>query len=137
MPQTVVVGVDGSQESVRALRWAADHVRQVGGILHVVTVWYQPVQFGYRLASPDTELQKQGQRALDSTVEQVKPEFPNVDIRPRLIRGQVVDEFVKLSRQCDLMVVGDKGHGAFAGMMVGSVAMKIVHHAVCPVTVVR
>ncbi|TDD86883.1 universal stress protein [Saccharopolyspora karakumensis] len=137
MPQTVVVGVDGSQESVRALRWAADHVRQVGGILHAITVWHQPVQFGYRLPSTDAELEKQGRQALDSALAQVKPDFPNLDIKAKLIRGQVTDEFVKLSRQADLLVVGNKGHGAFTGMLVGSVAMKIVHHAACPVTVVR
>ncbi|MEB3372310.1 universal stress protein [Saccharopolyspora mangrovi] len=137
MPQTVVVGVDGSEESVHALRWAADHVRQVGGVLHAVTVWHQPVQFGYHQTSPDAELQRQGQEALDSSVARVKPDFPSVDIRPKLIRGQVVDEFVKLSKKADLLVVGDKGHGAFTGMLVGSVAVKIVHHAACPVTVVR
>ena len=137
MPQTVVVGVDGSQESVRALRWAADHVRQVGGIVHAVTVWHQPVQFGYRFPPTDAELEKQGKQALDSAMAQVKPDFPSLDIQAKLIRGQVIDEFVKLSRQADLMVVGNKGHGAFTGMLVGSVAMKIVHHAVCPVTVVR
>lgn len=137
MPQTVVVGVDGSEESVHALRWAADHVRQVGGILHAVTIWHQPVQFGYHLTYTDAELQKQGQGALDSALARVKPDFPSVDIRPKLIRGHVVDEFVKLSEQADLLVVGDKGHGAFTGMLVGSVAVKIVHHAACPVTVVR
>ncbi|MEV4733076.1 universal stress protein [Saccharopolyspora sp. NPDC049426] len=137
MPQTVVVGVDGSEESVHALRWAADHVRQVGGILHAVTIWHQPVQFGYHLTSTDAELQKQGQEALDSALASVKPDFQSVDIRPKLIRGQVIDEFVKLSKQADLLVVGDKGHGAFTGMLVGSVAVKIVHHAACPVTVVR
>ncbi|MDI2032851.1 universal stress protein [Saccharopolyspora sp. TS4A08] len=137
MPQTVVVGVDGSEESVHALRWAAEHVRQVGGLLHAITVWHQPVQFGYHLTSTDAELQKQGQEALDGALARVKPDFPSVDIRSKLIRGQVVDEFVKLSKQADLLVVGDKGHGAFTGMLVGSVAMKIVHHSACPVTVVR
>ncbi|RRO18346.1 universal stress protein [Saccharopolyspora rhizosphaerae] len=137
MPQTVVVGVDGSEESVHALRWAADHVRQVGGILHVITIWHQPVQFGYHLTDSDAQLQKQGQQALDRALDRVKPEFPNVDFRPKLLRGHPVDEFVKLSEQADLLVVGGKGHGAFAGMLLGSIAVKIVHHARCPVTVVR
>lgn len=137
MPQTVVAGVDGSQESVHALRWAADHVRQVGGLVHAITVWHQPVQFGYRLPSTDAELESQARKTLDAAVAAVQSDHPGVDIRPRLLRGNTVDEFVSLSKQADLMVVGEKGHGAFTGMLVGSIALKLVHHAVCPVVVVR
>ncbi|GAA4618777.1 universal stress protein [Saccharopolyspora hordei] len=137
MPQTVLVGVDGSEESVRALRWAAKHVSDVGGIVHAAMIWHQPVQFGYRLPTPDKELEQRARTLLDGAVERIKSEFPKVDLRARLIRGHVVNEMVALSKQADLLVVGNKGHGAFAGMMVGSVALKLVHHAACPVVVVR
>ncbi|KEI44545.1 universal stress protein [Saccharopolyspora rectivirgula] len=137
MPKTVVVGIDGSDESARALRWAADYVREVGGLVHAITVWHQPVQFGYRLHVSDGDLEQQARSSLTKVVEPVKAEYPDVDIRPRLIRGHVVDELVGLSMQADLMVAGNKGHGAFTGMMVGSVALKLVHHARCPVTIVR
>jgi nucleotide-binding universal stress UspA family protein len=137
MPQTVVAGVDGSDESVRALRWGANQVREVGGIIHAIMVWHQPVQFGYRLPTPDAELEQRARKALDDAVKSVKADFPDVDLRSRLIRGQVIDEVVGLSKQADLLVVGNKGHGAFTGMLVGSVALKLVHHAACPVVVVR
>ncbi|MFC7344439.1 universal stress protein [Saccharopolyspora griseoalba] len=137
MPQTVVAGVDGSDASVNALRWAADHVGQVGGIVHAITVWHQPVQFGYRLPSTDADLESQARKTLDNAVSAVKVDHPGVDIRSRLVRGNTVDEFVALSKQADLMVLGEKGHGAFTGMLVGSVALKLVHHAACPVVVVR
>ncbi|WP_243793597.1 universal stress protein [Saccharopolyspora gloriosae] len=137
MAQTVVAGIDGSEESKRALHWAAEYVTKVGGLVHAITVWHQPVQFGYRLPTPDTELEQRARKLLDETTESVKAEFPKVDIRPRLIRGHVIDELVGLSPQADMMVVGNKGHGAFTGMMVGSVALKLVHHARCPVLVVR
>ncbi len=119
MPKTVVVGIDGSDESARALRWAADYVREVGGLVHAITVWHQPVQFGYRLHVSDGDLEQQARSSLTKVVEPVKAEYPDVDIRPRLIRGHVVDELVGLSMQADLMVAGNKGHGAFTGMMVG------------------
>lgn len=135
--QTVVVGVDGSDESRRALQWAAEYVGRVGGIVHAISVWHQPVQFGYRLTSSDAELERNARKTLDDIVSAVTGEYPNVDIRSRLIRGHVVDELVGLSPQADLMVLGNKGHGAFTGMMVGSVALKLVHHARCPVLVVR
>lgn len=134
---TVAVGVDGSQESHNALRWAAEYVNSLGGIVHAVTVWHQPVQFGYRLATPDSELEAHARKLLDEATESVKDDFPKVDLRSRLIRGHVVDELVGLSSQTSLMVLGNKGHGAFTGMMVGSVALKVVHHARCPVLVVR
>ncbi|MFI0465898.1 MULTISPECIES: universal stress protein [Saccharopolyspora] len=137
MPQTIAVGVDGSDESVRALRWAANQIREVGGIAHAIMVWHQPVQFGYRLPTPDTELEERASKALDTAVKAVEADFPDVDLRSRLIRGHVVDELVGLSKQADLLVVGNKGHGAFTGMLVGSVALKLVHHAACPVVVVR
>ncbi|MEU5846024.1 universal stress protein [Saccharopolyspora shandongensis] len=137
MPQTIAVGVDGSDESVRALRWAANQIREVGGIAHAIMVWHQPVQFGYRLPTPDTELEERANKALNTAVTAVQADFPDVDLRSRLIRGHVVDELVGLSKQADLLVVGNKGHGAFTGMLVGSVALKLVHHAACPVVVVR
>ena len=137
MSQTVVAGIDGSDESQRALRWAAEYVQKVGGLVHAVSVWHQPVQFGYRLPTSDSELEQRARQQLDKVTEAVSAEFPSVDIRERLIRGHVVDELVGLSPQADMMVLGNKGHGAFTGMMVGSVALKLVHHARCPVLVVR
>ncbi|PKW19260.1 universal stress protein [Saccharopolyspora spinosa] len=137
MPQTIAVGVDGSKESVRALRWAANQISEVGGIAHAIMVWHQPVQFGYRLPTPDSELEQRAREALEAAMTAVKADFPAVDLRSRLIRGHVVDELVGLSKQADLLVVGNKGHGAFTGMLVGSVALKLVHHAACPVVVVR
>lgn len=136
-PQTVVAGVDGSDESERAVRWAAEYVQRSGGIVHAIMVWHQPVQFGYRLPTPDQELEERARKLLDKVTNSVRADFPEVDIRDRLLRGHVVDELVGLSPQADLMVVGNKGHGAFTGMMVGSVALKLVHHARCPVLVVR
>ena len=100
-------------------------------------MWHQPVQFGYRLPSSDDELEKRAKGQLDRVVGSVRESYPDIDMRPRLVRGHVVDELIGMSPQVDLMVMGNKGHGAFAGMMVGSVALKLVHHARCPVLVVR
>lgn len=133
----VVVGIDGSEESQRALSWAADYVERNHGVAHAISVWHQPVQFGYRLPTSDSELEDRAKTSLDKTVEAVHAEFPNAQVKTKLIRGHVIDELVGISHQADLMVVGNKGHGAFTGMMVGSVALKLVHHARCPVLVVR
>ncbi len=133
----VVVGIDGSEESGRALRWGAEYVHHRGGIVHAICVWAQPVQLGYRLPTSDRELEEHGQAMLDSAVTTARQEFPDVQLKQRLIRGHVVDELIEFSKQADLMVLGNKGHGAFTGMLVGSVAMKVVHHATCPVLVVR
>jgi nucleotide-binding universal stress UspA family protein len=134
----VVVGIDGSEEATHALRWAADYVQRLGaGVVHAISVWHQPVQFGYRLSTSDTELERRARESLDSAVEAVRSEYPRVLLKSRLLRGHPVDEMVSVSEQADMMVVGNQGHGAFTGMMVGSVALKLVHHARCPILVVR
>ncbi|MBE9373237.1 universal stress protein [Saccharopolyspora sp. HNM0983] len=137
MAKTVVVGIDGSNESKDALRWAADYVSVLGGLLHAVTVWSQPVQLGYRLPYPDDELKRRAQESLDEAISPIRTEYPKLDLRTHLLRGNVEDEFVRLSEQADLLVLGNKGHGTLTGVFVGSVALKLVHHARCPVTVVR
>ncbi|MDR7300438.1 universal stress protein [Haloactinomyces albus] len=136
-PPIVIVGVDGSDKSGHALRWAAEYTYRLSGVVHAITVWHQPVQFGYRVAVPDVELEKRARVSLDKVVDPVRAEFPQVDLKTRLLRGHVVDEFVGLTRQADLLVLGNQGHGALGGMMLGSVALKLVHSAHCPVTVVR
>ncbi|RCW43147.1 nucleotide-binding universal stress UspA family protein [Halopolyspora algeriensis] len=133
----VVVGVDGSEESEHALRWAAEYTHQLGGVVHVITVWHQPVQFGYRLVQSDADLEDRARKSQEKVVAPVREQFPAVDIRTRLLRGHVVDEFMGLSKQADLLVLGNRGHGAFGGMLLGSAALKLVQHAHCPVTVVR
>lgn len=133
----VLVGIDGSTESGRALHWACNYARSLEGTVHAVTVWRQPVQFGYRTAVGDSELEKRAKNSLTNVVDPVREEFPDVALKTQLIRGHEVDELVGLSHQADLMVLGNKGHGAFTGMMVGSIALKLVHHARCPVTIVR
>lgn len=137
MAQTVLVGIDGSDESRSALRWAVEYVASIGGLVHAVTVWHQPVQLGYRLPYPDDELEQRARKSLDESVRPIQTEHPSVDVRSHLLRGQVEDELVELSKQADLLVLGNKGHGTLTGMFVGSVALKLVHQARCPVTIVR
>lgn len=137
MAQTVLVGIDGSDESKNALRWAVKYVASLGGLVHAVTVWHQPVQLGYRLPYPDEELEQRARESLDAAVRPIQEENPGIDMRSHLLRGQVEDELVRLSEQADLLVLGNKGHGTLTGMFVGSVALKLVHQARCPITVVR
>ena len=103
----VVVGVDGSEESKDALRWAIRHARMSGGTtVRVVTVWHYPAGFGWVPPPPAPEMDPEADalQALKQTIEQV---------------------------------VGSRGRGAFAGMLLGSVSEHCVHHAACSVVVVR
>lgn len=136
-PKTVAVGIDGSDESASAMRWGAEYVHDTGGIVHAITIWHLPVHLGYRMPASESELEQRARRSLDSVVRPVRTEFAKVDIRTHVRRGQVVDELVRVSNQVDLLVLGNKGHGAFTGMMVGSVALKLVHYARCSVVVAR
>ncbi len=133
----VVAGIDGSQESKNALRWAVRHTQQLG-TLHAVAVWHLPVQFGYHLpVASESELEQPAREQLDAAVTELLPEFPDTRVDKHVVRGHPASVLIDYARAADLLVLGNKGRGAFVGMLVGSVALRCVQHAPCPVVVVR
>lgn len=133
----VVAGVDGSEQSRHALEWAAKHAHQVGGRVRAVAVWHLPVQFGYRITTPEDELQQKAQRWLDDAVTRVRESYPDAVIEAKNLRGHPVDVMVEQSVEAEMLVIGNKGHGALIGTLLGSVALQVLNHARCPVVVVR
>jgi nucleotide-binding universal stress UspA family protein len=138
----VVVGVDGSAESVEALRWAARYAAATGGTISAVLSWHYPTAAGIvqpgsapKLLSDD--VRDTMQDALDKAVTDVfgTTTPPNVDAKVAYGHPAVV--LAEASRTADLLVVGNRGHGAFTGMLTGSVSMHCVNSALCPVVVVR
>lgn len=133
----IVAGVDGSEQSRHALEWAAKHAQQTGSRVRAVAVWHLPVQFGYRVTASEDELQKQAKRWLDDAVARVKESFPDCAIESQNKRGHPVDVMVEQSVEAELLVIGNKGHGALIGTLLGSVALQVLNHSRCPVVVVR
>lgn len=135
----VVVGVDGSQPSKDALKWAADQAQLTGAKLRVVMTWVTPgTPYGYAVPmAASIDLGAEAKVSLEEIIEEVLGEQPAVQVSPVVMEGNAAPVLLSEARDADLLVVGSRGHGAFVGMLIGSVSEHCVTHATCPVVVVR
>jgi nucleotide-binding universal stress UspA family protein len=132
----IVVGVDGSPASGKALEWAIEEARLRGGSLRVITAWHYPVLGDAAGAAPDAEVFRQS-AADDQAALLSAAGGEGSGLRGEVIEGSAVTVLLDAAREADLLVVGSRGHGGFAGLLLGSVSAQLVHHAPCPVLVVR
>lgn len=133
----VVVGVDGSPDSVRALRWAHDYAEQIGAPLRVVTAYTQPPNYGGlygmgALTDPD-RMAEDARRVLTDTVHEALGSGSTVAAHTE--EGHPARVLVTAAEGAAMLVVGSRGHGGFVGLMLGSVSQYCVTHATCPVVV--
>ncbi|HSU35457.1 MAG TPA: universal stress protein [Propionibacteriaceae bacterium] len=139
----IVVGVDGSDTSRAALRWAYDEAASHGASLTVVTAWHSPPlpQLPpYGSLPPEGYFDQPKHNALallDGLTAGLGDGPPRVDVRSVVEEGNPVQVLIEQSAGADLLVVGSRGHGGFAGMLLGSVSHHLVAHSKCPVVVVR
>lgn len=137
----IVVGVDGSKESKDALRWAIDEAHLRNATVRAIHVWTYPVVFAGEFVPPDflnaNALRDAAQKALDDTVAEVAGENPDAYIERVVEHGSVAHVLVEAAREADLLVVGSRGHGGFAGSLLGSVSQQCAHHAPCAVVIIR
>jgi nucleotide-binding universal stress UspA family protein len=138
----VVAGIDGSAESIAALGWASRYAAATGGTLRAVLAWHYPSAAGLPPAGvapepvrAETELQLQA--TLDEAVAKIDQDKLTVPVQARLSYGHPAQVLIDESEHADLLVVGSRGHGAFTGMLTGSVSVHCVSHAACSVVVVR
>jgi nucleotide-binding universal stress UspA family protein len=140
----IVVGVDHSAGAKAALRFALEEARLRQATLRVVHAW----QLGYTgatglegwLPAAGGELEdfRQGAAAaLDETLREVVADADSVTIERRVDHGAPAAVLVEESRAADLLVVGSRGHGGFAQLLLGSVSQQCAQHAFCPVVIVR
>ncbi len=137
----IVVGVDGSENSLDALRWAATEARLHGCRLHVVGTYTTPIMStGYELAVPDRDdLQAAAELTLNAAVDVIRGEglLEDIEVDIQALEGHAGERLIALSETALMLVVGSRGHGGFMGLLLGSVTNYVVNHAACPVTVVR
>ncbi len=135
----IVVGVDGSDQSRKALAWAYDEAGHHGASLVVLTTWH-PASLPLSPPPPDygDQPRREALELLDRFTSELVPKDPAVDIRTSVEEGKnPAKVLIERSREADLVVVGSRGHGGFVGMLLGSVSQHLVAHAECPVVVVR
>ena len=139
--KTVVVGVDGSPGSRVALTWAAAEAADHGAELVVVNVWeHTLLPPAGSLSVSEKYVPDPSQRTADDLVQVIKEELgdePTVLVQPRVKQGTPAKVLIEESAGADLLVVGTRGHGGFAGLVLGSVSQHVAAYAKCPVTVVR
>jgi nucleotide-binding universal stress UspA family protein len=139
----IVVGVDGSDSSREALRWAYDEAAHHGASITAVSTWHPPalpMTPPYGSMPPEGYVSQPKQEALDLLqrfVADLDVREPAVDVRTSVEEGNPAEVLIKRSKEADLVVVGSRGHGGFKGMLLGSISQHLVAHADCPVVVVR
>jgi len=134
----IVVGVDGSEPSKEALRWAARQAQITGAKVLAVMAWEYPTSFGWAPPYP-TEFDPglDTRKALDATVDEALGTDRPVDVESIVVEGRPATELLEAAKGADLLVVGCRGHGAFTGMLLGSVSQHCMTHASCPVMVIH
>jgi nucleotide-binding universal stress UspA family protein len=139
----IVVGVDGSKASRAALSWAYDEATHHSASLTVISTWHppaMPMSPPYGSIPPEGYVSQPKRDALDllqKLVADLEERNPPVDVRTAIEEGNPAEVLIEHSKEADLMVVGSRGHGGFAGMLLGSVSQHLVAHSECPVVVVR
>lgn len=136
--EVVVVGVDGSPGSSGALAWAAREAALRGAELRVVHGWSIPVTLYPTYVSPDTygSMPVEARKRVEAQVDEVLGPKLAVPVTIVVDEGRPAEVVLDAAKSADLVVVGTRGRGGFAGLLLGSVSTQVVHHSPCPVVVV-
>lgn len=137
----IIVGVDGSGHSQRALEWAMKEAGMRHAPLTVLTV--HPAIVGYFggvvTSASDLELTEQTQGAVKVEADRVLAglDGPHPEsVTVKAVHGFPVEEIINASKDADIVVLGSRGVGGFSRMLMGSTAGQVVQHAHCPVLIV-
>lgn len=133
--QVIVVGVDGSDGSSDALRWAADQAALTGASVRAVASWRWP-NYVTRVP-PGADPAGDTERMLEEAVAPVRASHPSVNFSEHVVQGPPGPALLTQAENATLLVVGARGRAAFPGMLLGSVAEYCVRNGPCPVVVVR
>ncbi|GGB33065.1 universal stress protein [Flexivirga endophytica] len=134
----IVVAVDGSESSLKAVDFAADAAHGAGATVEVVSVWGDPV---LAAGLPVWDDPDEVQRAVTDDLERARTaaleRHAGLTVTTEVARGQAAPEIARLADGADLLVVGSRGRGGFASLLLGSVSRRLVSSASCPVAVIR
>lgn len=141
---SVVVGVDDSTQSHAALRWAVAHAERVGVRVRAVAVWSPPPAAGGSTAGAimatdaamdDEALGASARQRLDRAMAELPPSAAGV-VDHLVVCGEAASALLDAAQDAELLILGNAGRGALAAAVLGSIAMRCVHHARCPVVLV-
>jgi nucleotide-binding universal stress UspA family protein len=133
----IVVGVDGFESSKAALRWAVRQAKLTGAVVEAVTAWQIPPGSGLMPVADMPDYQDDAPIVLTEAITEMCTIDTEVEVLPRVAQGRAGPVLVAEAEGADLLVVGCRGHGGLAEAMLGSVGQYCVHHACCPVVIMR
>jgi nucleotide-binding universal stress UspA family protein len=131
----VVVGVDGSEHGNAALRWAVKEAEVHAGEIVAVFAWQMPF-IGIPGAFDREEIEKAYKAFLEQAVASAVPDV-RVPITKLVAQGDVSAALIEAAKAADMLVLGSRGRGGFAGLKLGSVSQECVQHAACPVVIIK
>ena len=134
LPRRIVVGVDRSEHSLAALRYADRLAQAFGAELVAVNAWASPTSY-MGLEEGPAELRERAAVRLEESVTRAFANYPPDRIATEVEEGDAATVLIQASADADLLIVGSRGHGGFAGLLLGSVSAQCVEHARCPVLV--
>ena len=141
MNERIVVGVDGSETARLATRWAAREARQRGATLVLASAWHLPTGAYYGPAPVSEDLVKDlitgAEDIVALALQDVRDEAGMIPVETIVEEGQPTEVLLRAAESADLLVVGSRGMGGFRELLLGSVSQQLVHHAACPVVIVR
>ncbi|MGZ4310453.1 MAG: universal stress protein [Gaiellaceae bacterium] len=141
--ETIVVGVDGSECARVALEFAAGEAALRGARLRIVSAWEVPPGVyagGFAPGLDESTLEgfrENAETVVREAVAEAERLQPSVQSEGRTLEGHPAQVLLQEARDAALIVVGNRGRGGFASLLLGSVSQQVVHHAPCPVLVVR
>ncbi|MGI8665805.1 MAG: universal stress protein, partial [Jatrophihabitans sp.] len=138
----IVVGVDGSEPSRHALRWAKFIAQASDGIIEVVAAWlpytaYGWLGAGWAMVPTDWNPAQDAEKGLTASVDEVFGEHRPAGLRVTVREGSPAHVLLEVSQGARMLIVGSRGHGGFAGLLLGSVSTACAEHATCPVLVLH
>jgi nucleotide-binding universal stress UspA family protein len=137
--ERIVVGIDGSESSRRALRWAVDEARVRDAALEVVHTWHMPYVSGFPYVAatldPST-FEDPARKLVDDMLAGVDTTGLSQPVERIVVCGGAASTLLESAKGADMLVVGSRGLGGFSGLLLGSVSHHVAHHATCPVVIV-
>ena len=133
----IVVGIDGSDSSQAALRWAVRQAKLAGGRVEAVTAWHYPAVYGWETAGISGDFEGDARQVLTEALTAITDPEPHMPVLPVVTEGYAADVLLHAAKGADLLVLGRRGHGGVTSALLGSVSLHCVLHAPCPVLVLR
>ncbi|MFC9652761.1 MULTISPECIES: universal stress protein [unclassified Streptomyces] len=140
MSGTIVVGVDGSEPSLKALRWAVRQAKLTGDEVGAVIGWEYPATGWAGMLPgmpPEFEPEQLAWQILDEALDRTLEADVAAVVERRVVSGPAAQVLLDSSEGASLLVVGDRGYSGFKAALLGSVSLHVTQHAKCPVVVVR